>query len=213
MAANSFQKKALRDAPQTIAELGPNVLYRVPVCGDETVRRSLINAYSEFCRRSSCFTSVIVCDIEEGVTDYPVLPKHGGYVDAILRAWTEHFILRENKDYAIVDGIPVVLRLATAPSELFGNAPKLHVLTVEQPMQDSSFAPQWFIDRYGPAIISGALAEIYAMQGMPWYRPDAAIIESRKFQDAIHGAKMRSISGTNASSGRTSALDLSNLIV
>jgi len=213
MAVNSFQKRVQCDAPQTIAELAPNVLYRVPLCGDEAVRRALRNAYAEFCRGSSCYSSVLTCPIEEGVTDYPILPRFGGYVDSVRRVWTDFFTMREGVDYFVVDGDPVLVRLASAPVDLSGNEPKMRVLMVEQPMDGAENAPQWIIDRYGAAFVSGALAELYAMQGMPWYRPDVAVQERRRFDDAVHGAKMRSLACANAGSGRASALDTSNYIL
>jgi len=210
MAVNSFQKRVEPDAPQTIAELAPNVIYRAPLCGDETVRRALRNAFADFCRISSCFTQHATVPVEEGVVDYPILSRFGGFVETVLRVRTDFFALREGADYAVLDGDPVIVRLAAAPADLSGNAPDLRVTFIEQPYPGTENAPQWFIDRYGAALVSGALAEIYAMQGTPWYRPDASVLEMRRFNDIAHAAKMAAHAGANAASGRASALDLSN---
>lgn len=213
MAENWFQEDLDREPPTTVAELASNVLYRAHGCPDVTIRRALANAYGEFCRRSSCLRHFNVYGFGGKVPVYPVMPWCGGRVDSVQRVLTDFSVLRENEDYKVQDGNVVTVRLVGAWVNASDGSRKIRVEFVEMPLQGSESAPRWFLDTYGDAIVSGALAEIHAMQNMPWYRPEMAIAEGRAFQDAIGTAKMRGLSGANAGSGRMIAPDFSTIIV
>lgn len=213
MAENWFQEEFDNEPPRTVAELATDVVYRVPNCADVTVRRALSNAYWEFCRRSSCLRHFRIHEMREGVADYPVIPWCGGRVDSVQRVSTRLFVLRENADYIVVDGDVVMVRLLPVPGASQYGTERLRIDFVEQPPHGSERASRWFLEQWGHAVVSGALAEIYSMQNTPWYRPEVAIAERRAFQDAIGTAKMRGLSGASAGSGRMTAPDFSTLAI
>ena len=211
--ANWFQTEIENEPPRTVAELASDVVYRVPNCPDVTIRRALADAYGEFCRRSSCLRHFNVRPLEKGVLDYAVVPWCKGRVESVQRVVKDMFVLQENADYVVLDGDVVIVRLMRNPIENDYEHRKIRIDFVEMPTHGSELAPKWFLDQYGHAIVSGALAELYATQNMPWYRPEVAITERRAFQDAIGTAKMRGLSGANAGSGRMTAPDFSTIIV
>lgn len=214
MAANSFQDE--RDTPEyaTIAELAANLVYRLPGCDNETIRRSLREAYVEFCRLANALVTVREIELEHGETDYPLANMVPDCrIEGVRTVMLWRHKLAEGYDYTIAPGIPPVLsvRATLLPDE--GKELKLAVECLEMPNSGSERAPRWFIRKYGDGICAGALARLYSMTGRQWADPAQARIELGRWEGYVANARIGSMGGGSPfGNGHINTVDTSELL-
>ena len=74
-------------------------------------------------------------------------------------------------------------------------------------------APKAFLQRYGDAIIDGALARLFSMSGKAWTDAEQARQHAVAYSNALSEARLRGMQGgPAANSGGTFALDLGGMI-
>ena len=228
--SNPFDNVRKPLAVASIAELGVKMIHRLPGCTDEEVRRALQSAYCDFCRLTSCYTDTQEIELEAGEDMYPVVPyKPDCFVDSVIRVALDRMVLRPGRDYKILTGPVVSLALAgwlvpeqytpeqiAARPELTGrNDPKvLRVTAVEIPRLDAERAPRWFYDKYGEAVVAGALVKLFGMTNKPWTDGAQAQHELVRWENYVTEARLRGVADDHSisGSGAISALDTSGLL-
>lgn len=215
--ANSFQTE--REAPdyESIAELAGNIVFRLPGCDDEMVRRALRDAYGDFCRLSHALATVRPIPLSKEVATYPVpalVPDC--IIESVCAVEMDCRRLMENQDYLILPGTTPVIQLrdylVPAEDEDDGDETFLRVTCVEIPKPESERAPKWFIRKYAHAIEAGALARLFGMTGRAWADAMQQRTELVRYENAITRARMAVESGSPFGSGSFDPVDTSGLL-
>lgn len=213
--ANSFQSE--RDTPEyaTIAELAENLVIRLPGCDDEIIRRSLREAYVEFCRVANALVTTREIALEANETDYPVVNMVPDCrVECVRAVFMRGHALREGVDYSISAGIPPVMSVRKRllpPADRCAEV-SLAVQCLEIPNSGSERAPRWFIRKYGDAVCAGALARLLSMGGRPWSDMTSARIEVGRWDGYVTSAKIGSVGGSPFGNGKFDTVDTSDLL-
>ena len=215
-------------AVSSIAQLGLKMIHRLSGCTDEEVRRALQSAYSDFCRLTSCFTNTQEIEIEAGEAEYPVVPYTPEcFVDSVTRVALDRRILKAGRDFTIATSPVVTITIADrfvpeeyTPEQLAARPelvsrrdekPILRVTAIELPRLNSERAPRWFYDKYGEAVVAGALVKLFGMTNKPWTDGVQAQHELVRWENYVTEARLRGIADDNSISGcgAVSALDTS----
>lgn len=197
--ANSFDTEREPLEIETVAQLANHIVYRLPGCADEMIRRALQSAFTDFCRASCALTGTrrVEAGKDDEVSEICVCPSMSGrYVDCVKEVRHNGRTLLRGRDYHIRDNA-VVLRHPYSSGTF-------SVITVEVPVDGSESAPRWFLEKYGSAIESGALARLMSMTGKAWSDPAQAKVEAVTFNDYITQAKLAYYNGSHLSNGSAS---------
>lgn len=214
MATNSFHEPWTAPEMADIADLAENVVYRLPGVADVMVRKMLQVAYSDFARLSCCFVAWRDTETEEDVTEYPVAAMIPGMtVSAVSEVLLDGRKLQNGRDYRLFNAglTPVIIlnaRTLTVTPRI------LSVRTVEQPKYNSERAPKWFIEKYGEAIVAGALVKLYGMGGRRWSDADMARQEMIRYENFCTTARLNSFAqdGCQFGSGSVNPVDMSGVL-
>ena len=213
----------------SIADLGEKMLYRIPGCSDEEVRRTLQTAYSDFCRLSLCYRNTQTIDMEAGETMYPIAAYTPDcFVDSVTDVRIDGRALTVGRDCFLTPGTAVILtidsrfvpdkptetQLAARPELSNFKMPKLYVSTIELPKLNAERAPRWFFDKYGEAVVSGALVKLFGMANKPWTDGVQAQHELVRWENYLTDARIRGVSDDRSicGSGSVNAVDTSGLL-
>ena len=229
--SNSFQTARRPLEVATIAELGRNIVARgLPGITDEEIRGALQIAYRDFCRLTSVFTNTQEIELEDGEAEYPVVPyQPETFVDSVLDVRLDRRRLVPERDYWLRTGPVVTVVLASrlvpdAPTpEQVASRPELTVVTrpamlyvtdVELPKLNSERAPRWFFNKYGDAVVAGALVKLFGMTGRPWTDGVQAQHELVRWENFLTETRLRLTGAGHSTSacGSVSALDTSVLL-
>lgn len=179
-----------------ISQLADRVVYRVNGCDDVTIKLVLHAAFSDFARLSCCFTTIRHVELEAGEGEYPVVPMTPRmFVDSVSGVMLRGRRLETPRHYVVRTGrVPVVvLAPELVPDSVdAGNPIVISIRAVERPRMNSGYAPSWFIEKFGDAVVSGALAKLFAMSNRPWTDPVQAQIELTAWQNALSSARIDS---------------------
>ncbi len=204
---NSFQKEIDVATPCSISELAEDMVYRLPGCANIMIRKELQKAYFDFCRLSVALTGEIEIPIEDGETVYYVFPKFARtQVYSVRDVWVDGRRLR-NGDYRFIHGDMI----AIAPNVSLEGRETLRVAIQHVPMYGEEDAPKWFIDRYGQAIVAGALSRLFAMTGKAWSDTNQAKTEMVTWENYLTEARVDSVTG-GTKNGHVEAIDTSTLL-
>ena len=226
------------DSVPTLAE---NMVYLLPGCDAVLVRKSLQWAYREFCRRSAALRTWRRIPVVNGETRYPIAPVLSGEIDCVTRV--ELGLPRREVGGWRVFGDPPVLELSwnrirhdirIGPQDVewvqdMVNVGSLPVETGERPHFHSAWsmwaeaveiphigeerAPKAFLQRHGDALVDGALARLFSMQGKPWTDAEQFRQRAVAYENAVSEAKDRSMrGGAAANAGATFALDMGGMV-
>lgn len=216
---NSFEQEQVAPEIHSIPMLVENMVYRLPGADDVEVRKALLSAYRDFCRLSSCYTHRFEIELERGECEYPVPALVSEtFVDSITEVRLDGRKLVSPRDYTIAVGTTNVILLAhhlvpdkSADPRFCG---KLVVTSIDQPKHGSEKAPRWFFDKYGEAVVAGALAKMFSQTGKAWSDAAQAQQEQIRFENFLTETRLRTVyAGDGASgSGEISALDTSTLL-
>ena len=89
---------------------------------------------------------------------------------------------------------------------------KVDIEVVEVPRFDSESAPAWFLDRFADAVISGALAKLFAMQGRPWTDPAQCQQETVRWENFCTVAKLNSLTKGQLGDCETDMVDMGGVL-
>lgn len=225
---------------ESVADLAEQVVYRLPGCDPVMVRKTLQAAYADFARVTKCFTGERELETQEGVQAYPVLPSLPQmYVDSICAVWLDGRRLRMPQDCrtAVLYGTPVVqIRADDAANSRYSLArpdgsvtaasvrrevesrayepQKLKIRFVELPKMGSEDAPRGFLDKYGEAVVAGALVRLFNMTGKAWTDTAQAQSELVRYENFTTQARLDSVDADSSpvGNGHVETLDMSVLL-
>lgn len=212
--ANSFETE--RETPEyaTIAELAQNLVYRLPGCDDEMIRRALREAYVNFCRLSNSLVTRRDIPLSAGECVYSVthqIPDCN--IESIRSVFIGNLRLVPRQDYAIITGTVPSIRLRPAFLPRCREDMKHMVVEcMEVPRTGCETAPNWFISKYGDAICAGALVALFGMTGRRWSDPAMMKMELVKWENAITGARIADAGGSQFGNGSFDAVDMSGVL-
>lgn len=199
--ANSFDEEREPPEIETVSQLANGIVWRLPGCDDEAIRRSLQRAYSDFCAASCALVATRCVEVGpcEEVRELCVTASRPDrYVETVKGVSCNGRPLLQGRDWSLADN-----RIRLRHS--YSGRRRFEIATVEVPVDGSEAAPSWFLKRYGAAIASGALARLMSMTGKAWSDPAQAKIEAASFNDRITQAKLAYYNGGNLSNGAASA--------
>lgn len=217
---------------ESIADLAEQMVFRLNGCTPTMIRKMLQIAYADFARVTCCFTTEYEFETEEGELCYPVsstIPKM--FVDTICAVWLDGRRLVCPSQYrtALIGGTPTILFNDRALTDFCTDdylvrhpeyadreyePQKVRVRIVEMPKMGSEVAPRWFLDKYGEAIVAGALVRLYGMTNKPWTDAAQAQTELLRYENFTTNARINSASedGSQCGNGHIDALDTSGLL-
>lgn len=195
---SGFNEEADRPDYDNLAALAENIVYRVPGCTDLMVRKTIAETYRDFCKRTCVIRTRRRIDLVHGENDYRLVSSPGCIVDCVADVHVGGRKV-EFDGYAFCGGDTIHLEDRLLPPE--GESAYMEVTCVEVPRIGSEQAPRLFIERYGDAIVSGALYRLMSMSGRAWSDPQQAAIEARLYENALTEHRTRYHSGGNLSTG------------
>ena len=204
------------DSVPTLAE---NAVWRLPGCDDTVLRKLLQESYRDFCRRSAALRTWRKIRLEPNETHYPIAPLLAGEIDCVTQViWAGRRV--PVRRWMVTGDVPPMLELPHAyvgrhcvEETTDGRQWCVMVEAIEIPNISEERAPKTFLRRYGDAIIDGALARMFSMQGRAWTDAEQARQHAVAYENAISEARIRGMQGgPAANAGKMNALDLSGMV-
>lgn len=187
-----------------LSDLAENLVYRLPGCDGETLRKTIREVYREFCRETKCFTAEREIEMQPDVADYHIPGVFGAMVFEVRSVSIDTRHLRQGIDYVLRSGrCPIVslhrrhvfvkpVNVPLAELDIADRPPVMRVVAVEIPLLDSEKMPRWFAQQYGDAICSGVLARLCSMQGKAWTDNALAADERARYENLKSEMRMHS---------------------
>ena len=177
----------------SITSLMEDIMYLLPGVSDVMVRKVLADVYRDFCKR----TAVLVkSQVSRDITpDNPIMILCDGLGDiGIVRA-------------AMVDDREIPLEVVVNDCGCVGVNFKRRVYNDDimheyravysiVPKVGCEIAPTWFLNRYGSAIVNGALFKLQSMTGKPWSDPAQANMNALRYTDGLNNATVDRLTKT-----------------
>ena len=203
----------------SVSSLAENIVYRLPGCSDTMIRKSLVETYKDFCRRSGAMRTwrKVDYDCRESGT-ITVFPVVGGMIDCVTRVvyWRGRFV-HDVKSWSVF-GDPPTVSLANCHDEFLfsgehGSKFWLWIETTEVPALGDDRVPKTFLHRYGDAIVNGTLARLLSMTNKMWSDPEQARQNGIAYENAVADARMRCTNGSPAANcGNGFGLNLGGML-
>lgn len=169
-----------------LSSLVQDAIYRLPGCDPLTIRKALQESMRRLCEHSGAMCERVhaVVGIDgraRAQTTYRATVLRAEAYDAYGREWR-----------AAPDGShgAVTERLCMAP----GSPVEMFLRLV--PERDTEEVTPGFIERWGDAILHGALALLLTMKGRPWSDPEAAKREDHEWHVALADSAIGDIPST-----------------
>lgn len=171
---------------------------RLPGCPRGAVMRQLRAGWREFCRRTKTLRETIAVNIQEDVTDYPLVPRtQDADVLSISNAWVRSVEeVTSNRTGRLLD--PRFYRLVLMPTGQnavrLSHAPGDDVncgLTLEcvlLPHRDRAISDELLTSRYFEGLVGFAVAKLAAQERRPWSNPMVAAMGQSEFSAALSAA-------------------------
>lgn len=217
---------------ESIADLAEQMIFRLNGCTPTMVRKMLQIAFADFARVTCCFTNEYGFETEKDELYYPVpstLPKM--FVDTICAVWLDGRKLTCPMHYrtTMINGTPTIIFNTRTLSDFCTEdeivrhpeyadrdytPQKVRVRIIEIPNMGSETAPRWFLNKYGEAVVAGALVRLYGMNGKPWADPVQAQSELIRYENFTTNARINSTSedGSQCGNGHIETIDTSVLL-
>jgi len=116
----------------------------------------------------------------------------------------------------LVPDEPTSEQLASRPELSMPSGPTvLTVTAIDPPKAGSEKAPHWFFNKYGEAVVAGALVKLFGMTGKAWTDGARAQHELIRWENYLTEARLRTTYSDDRSAsggGSISALDTSVLL-
>lgn len=224
----------------SVPSLAEDMVYLLPGCDSVLIRKTLQATYRDFCRRSAALRTWRRVEAEPHVRMCPVVPVLSGVIDCVTRVLFGHS-RREVRDWRVVGDPPMLELPRVCERYLLDESPgvvwvqdkpnvgalpvvvdngerrivrvHLWVETVEIPHIGEERAPREFLQRYGDALVDGALARLFSMTGRPWTDVEQARQRGVAYSNALSEARQRSqCGGPSANAGGGFALDMGSMV-
>lgn len=189
-----------------LGSLADNMVYQLPGCSDLMIRKTLQSVYREFCETAASLRMKAAFDIEDGVSIYTLQPVYSCIVDSVCKVWIGDRVLKAGRDFELVDGdlvriilpVGVVSGIAGLPE---ADRPSLEAECVLVPTINSEECPTWFMQKYGTALVSGALYRLFSMTNRSWSDTAQAAREFNSYQNAVNRSRLSICSNDGSVSG------------
>ena len=244
---NFFEAEWERPEFDSVPSLAQNMVYLLRECDDFLVRKTLQEAYRDFCKRSAALRTWRRVEIESDINTFMVAPILSGEIDCVtqvrwdgtlspIRGWCcvghppmlslpslsahDFFfgsrapVPQERPDVGSfepprppipIDGEP--------PAPLRGVPRGILIEAVEIPHLNEERAPKLFLQRYGDALVDGALVRLFSMTNRPWSDPEQARQRGIAYSNTLSEARQRGMCGGHtANAGSGFALDMSSMV-
>jgi len=217
---------------ESVADLAEQMVFRLNGCTPTLIRKMLQIAFADFARVSCCFTTEYDFDTEKDELCYPVsstLPKM--FVESVGAVLLDGRRLECPRQYRtrFVGGVPMIEFNERTISDFYSeeelikkpilkdrpyDPQKVRVRITELPKMGSESAPRWFLDKYGEAVVAGALVRLYGMSGKPWADAVQAQTELIRYENFTTQARIGSASedGSQCGNGHIDTVDTSGLL-
>lgn len=185
---NSFMEERETVDYDSLMSLADLIVFRLPGCDDEMIRKFISFTYRDFVKRSCALRTKRTIDLEDGEYVYHLCPMIIGCdVDCVIGVYLNGHRLCES-EYAQVNG-----GISINPRHLPRNGEKVQVEVecLEIPRLGEERAPYWFVRKYGDAIVSGVLMNLMRMAGKAWSDPQQASVEAVAYENALTECRMR----------------------
>lgn len=197
--ASSFDNELETPEYENLASLANELVYRLPGCADDVVRKCISSVYRDFCKRTCVLKTSRKIELETGRNRYPLFAK---IPDCVIDCVTDISIngrsLKTDEYRFSVDCVSIHDRLL--PNS--GETAAVIVTCVEMPKIGSEKAPPAFIQKYGDAITSGVFWKLASMLNVKWSNPQSAIFEAKAYENALTEARSRHYSNGPLSAGK-----------
>lgn len=210
--ANSFEAEFERPEYETLASLAQNLVYRLPGCDDTTVRLTLREVYSDFCRRSCCLRVRRHFPVDKsGVYYIPV--ASGGRIRNVTEVSLRGRPLREGRDWTTNGSMVFVLRHIAEEVVDSSTWNTVEIAWVELPAFGTEDVPRDIMARHGEALCAGALARLFSQTQKPWSDPQLAAVEAARYEAMVNEECQKLYAASPYGSGSLGdAIDTSSLI-
>lgn len=224
----------------SVPSLAEDMVYLLPGCDSVLIRKTLQATYRDFCRRSATLRTWRRVEAEQHVRMCPVVPVLSGVIDCVTRVLFGHS-RREVRDWRVAGDPPMLELPRVCERYLLDESPgvvwvqdkpnvgalpvvvddgerrivrvHLWVEAVEIPHIGEERAPREFLQRYGDALVDGALARLFSMTGRPWTDVEQARQRGVAYSNALSEARQRSqCGGPAANAGGGFALDMGSMV-
>lgn len=176
---------------ENLAKIAENIVYLLPGCTDLMVRKAIQEVYRDFCRRSCCLRGRRRFPFDRRT--FNIVPMYGGVIDCVSCVRVDGREIRDGIDFRVIKEPMCVVYITNYPVPHHCHGRDLgfiDVETVEYPKVTAEEAPSWFVQRYGDAIVSGAVGRIMGMSGRPWSDAAKAAEENLRYESAVNEARM-----------------------
>ena len=192
-----------------VKELVPSVQEMARLCPVKRIKDSIMDAAIDFCRRSLVWRVQTTDDIVAGTDTYTLAMPTGAAIGAIeivtvdgiqIPMWTSPWPHSSTSGGAVFYGVnqDKQVRLYPIPAESVTDG--LVVSVVAIPDKTGTVIPDFLLDDYKDAIVSGALASVMAIIGQPWANAQVAMYHQKMFSRAIGGARIAIMRAMSTSS-------------
>lgn len=194
-----------------VKELVPSVQEMARLCPVKRIKDAIMDAAVEFCRKSIIWRVQSVDDIVAGTDTYTPSVPTGAAISAIeivtvggirMPMWTSPWPHSATSGGAAFYGVnqDKQVRIYPVPPENITDG--LVVSIVAIPDKTGTVIPDFLVDDYKDALVSGALASVMAIIGQPWANAQVAMYHQKMFSRAVGAARiavMRALSTSSVS--------------
>jgi hypothetical protein len=194
-------------ASVSFEELFPEVLATAPNCPMPTVVRNIRNAARELCERARCWRvtvenepvlpgnaqfdffvppdTVLVSPVSLTLNGCPLRPASLAELNEEWHEWETQIgapvrYLRSTEDVNSIRLVPIPEREYTTG---------VHGEIAVKPSRTATAIDEIILDRYGTALVQGALAHLLSISGTTWFSPQLAMAHKVMFDQAVDAAR------------------------
>lgn len=186
--------RAESDPLVAISTLLEQCLYRLPGCADVMILKELQYTAKLFADVSGALLVTLTNTMETGTLTYDITPETAAAIKIIYSVRSGANRVPYNAFTVTESATPTI----TLTTPYVVNTGVLTVTCSLTPAEACLAYPDWFIEQYGPAVISGTLARLMNMDGKPWTDKASAVGLSMTFHTGVLDAVVRRRHGGRA---------------
>ena len=188
----------------TLSSLAENMVYRLPGCSDTMIRKTLQESYRDFCQNTNVFLSKVDVRTNDLSETIEVSSCGGGFIETVESVRLNGAKLNHRDFRAKYCGSCVKISLLGNFGIKTNSESEVSVKFIEIPDITSEKIPRWMLQKYGDAIVSGALFRLFSMSNKPWSDPQQALYERERL---LNFATLARINSAQDETMGTSAVD------
>lgn len=200
---NGFQSPlAAKSSPakggEALRALVEDIVYQMPSCPDISIRKELQRAWRDFADRTSCWKATPKVALAAGDDLYAIPTPYGATVKTVdftaFIAPEGGFRPFRPREVRPDGGGNWLVRLQVVPDGAFvAKWPDMEIRITLLPWRNDEDAPQWVVEKYGPALAAGAIWRLASQEGKPWSNAALAEQSLSDWRDALNEASIRAI--------------------